>query len=388
VIVKKAYKYRFYPTREQKQDLARNFGGARLIYNYFLNVRTEAWQQEKKSINYHETASMLTKFKKQKEVSFLNEVSSQVLQQSLRDLEKAFTNFFKKRSRYPKFKKKSNEQSIRYSNISFKLKGIELQLAKQKSPLDISWDRKLPKNCKIVSATVSKDCSNRYFISIICETNVKPLRKNKKSVGIDVGLKDLAILSDGTKLENPKFLQEKERTLKIRQRRLSRKVKGSKNRNKARLVVAKVHAGIKDARTDFIHKFTTKVVRENQAIFVEGLAIANRVKNYCLAKSISNAAWGMIFGQLEYKSKWYGRTYLELDRFFPSSKMCSKCGHILESLTLKIREWDCPKCLTHHDRDFNASKNIKIAGEYLLSTRSGAGKVTPTRYERELINSA
>lgn len=293
----------------------------------------------------------------------------------------AFRNFFEKRADYPNFKRAKGNQSARYANNAFTLKGDRLTLAKQSEPLEISWSRPLPKDAAIQSVTVTKDTADRYFVSIHVETSVKPLKRVKARVGIDVGLKDLATLSNGEKLANPKFLQRKERRLKIRQRRLSRKVKGSNNRSKARLEIAKIHAKVADTRRDYLHKFTTKTIRENQAVFVEGLSVANMLKNHCLAKAIASAAWGEMFRQLEYKAEWYGRTYTQLDRFFPSSKLCSACGHLLIKLPLSVREWDCPNCSTHHDRDGNAAINIKIAGQYLLYTESDARKSTPLRYE-------
>lgn len=347
-----------------------------------LQERTKAWQQDKKSLNYHATASLLTQLKKQPETLFLNEVSSVVLQQSLRNLDTAFRNFFANRAAYPNFKSRKTAQSMRYANNAFTLKDNRLTLAKQHQPLEISWSRPLPEDAVIQSLTISRDSAERYFVSILVETEVKPLKKVKATVGIDVGLKDLATLSNGEKLPNPKFLQCKERRLKIHQRRLSRKVKGSKNRDKARLELAKIHAKVADTRRDYLHKFTTKTISENQAIFVEELSVANMLKNHCLAKAISNAAWGEMFRQLEYKAEWNGRTYFALDRFFPSSKLCSNCGHLLLELPLSVREWDCPVCLAHHDRDLNAAKNIKIAGEYLLYTESDARKFTPLRYEK------
>ncbi|HXG66094.1 MAG TPA: RNA-guided endonuclease TnpB family protein [Blastocatellia bacterium] len=379
--VQKAFRYRFFPTEAQKQQLARTFGCVRFVYNRMLDARTVAWQQSKKSLNYHATAKMLTELKRQPETAFLNEVSSVVLQQALRNLDTAFRNFFEKRADYPTFKRAKGVQSARYANNAFTLKGDRLTLAKQDEPLAIIWSRPLPKDAEIQSVTVTKDTADRYFVSIHVTTNVKPLRKVTATVGIDVGLKDLAALSNGERLPNPKFLQKKERRLQIRQRRLSRKVKGSNNRSKARLGVAKIHAKVADTRKDYLHKFTTKTIRENQAVFVEGLAVVNLLKNHCLAKAIANAAWGEMFRQLEYKAGWYGRTYLELDRFFPSSKLCSACGHLLIKLPLSVREWDCPNCATHHDRDSNAAKNIEIAGCYLLCTESDARKLTPTRHE-------
>ena len=347
-----------------------------------LDARTQAWQQSKKSLNYHATAKLLTQLKKQPETAFLNEVSSVVLQQSLRNLDTAFRNFFEQRADYPTFKRAKGVQSARYANNAFTLKGDMLTLAKQSQPLEISWSRPLPKDAEIQSITVTKDTADRYFVSIHAATGVKPLKKVKATVGIDVGLSTLATLSNGERLPNPKFLQAKERRLKIRQRRLSRKVKGSNNRSKARLEVAKIHAKVADTRKDYLHQFTTKTIRENQAIYVEGLSVVNMLKNHCLAKAIANAGWGEMFRQLEYKASWYGRRYVELDRFFPSSKLCSACGHLVVKLPLSVREWDCPNCSTHHDRDGNAAINIKIAGEYLLYTESDARKSTPLRYEK------
>jgi putative transposase len=382
VKLQKAFKYRGFPTEAQKQQLARTFGCARFVYNRMLDARTKAWQQDRKSLNYHATASLLTQLKKQTETLFLNEVSSVVLQQSLRNLDTAFRNFFANRAKYPAFKSRKTAQSVRYAKNAFTLKGDKLTLARQNESLKISWSRLLPKDAQIQSLTISKDAAERYFVSILVETNVKPLKKVKATVGIDVGLKDLATFSNGEKLPNPKFLQRQERRLKIRQRRLSRKVKGSHKRSKARLEMARMHAKVTDTRRDYLHQFTTKTIRENQAVFVEGLSVANLLKNHCLAKAILNAAWGEMFRQLEYKAGWCGRQYVELDRFFPSSKLCSECGHLLIKLPLSVREWDCPSCSAHHDRDFNAAINIRNAGEYLLSTESDARKVTPLRYEK------
>jgi putative transposase len=347
-----------------------------------LLERTKAWQQEHKALNYHATAARLTQLKKQSDTAFLNDVSSVVLQQALRNLDSAFRNFFAGRADYPTFKSRKSAQSVRYANNAFTFKDDQLTLAKQHQPLEISWSRPLPTDAQIQSLTISRDSADRYFVSILVQTQVKPLKKVKTSVGIDVGLKDLATLSTGEKLPNPKFLQRKERRLKIRQRRLSRKVKGSKNRAQARLEIAKLHAKVADTRRDYLHKFTTRMIRENQAVFVEGLCVANMLKNHCLAKAISNAGWGEMFRQLEYKAGWYGRSYVALDRYFPSSKLCSACGHLLVKLPLSVREWDCPVCAAHHERDVNAAVNIKIAGQYLLYTESDARKSTPLRYEK------
>jgi len=385
-VIQKAFKYRFFPTDEQSAQLARTFGCARFVYNQALEFRSKAWQREKKSIGYHDTALKLTEWKQEPDKAFLSEVSSVVLQQSLRNLDTAFTNFFEKRAQYPKFKSRRHRQSIRYATNAFTFRDGRIILAKQSEPLDIVWSRPLPNEAKILNLTISRDTSGRYFVSILVEVAVKPLKKTRAEVGIDVGVKTLATTSEGEKIENPRRLVKCEKRLQILQRRLSRKVKDSNNRKKARIRVAKLHARISDARRDTLQKFTTKIISENQAIYVEGLNVVGMVKNHNLAKHIADAAFGEIFRELEYKAAWYGRTYLQPDKFFPSSKLCSSCGHLLEELPLCVREWDCPSCSVHHDRDLNAAINIKKAGQYLLKLRKTTGwdarKVTPTRDER------
>ncbi len=386
MVVQKAFKYRFFTTVDQAAQLAKTFGCARYVYNRALDFRTSAWRQEKKSVDYHITSAKLTEWKKEPEKAFLSEVSSVVLQQSLRNLDTAFSNFFEKRSQYPTFKSKHGRQSARYATNAFTYRDGRITLAKQSEPLEIVWSRPLPDDAKLVNLTISRDTSGRYFVSILVETDVKPLKKAEAEVGIDVGIKTLATTSDGEKLENPRPLLRREKRLKRIQRRLSRKVKGNNNRKKARLKVAKLHAKISDTRRDTLQKFTTKIIRENQAIFVEGLNVAGMVKNHNLAKHIVDAAFGEIFRELEYKAGWYGRSYLPLDRFFPSSKLCSSCGDQLEELPLSVREWECPRCGAHHDRDKNAAINILRAGRYLLKMKKTTGwdarKVTPTRDER------
>jgi putative transposase len=386
VIVEKGFKYRFFPTDEQAAQLARTFGCARYVYNQALELRSMAWQQEKKFVGYHETAAKLTEWKKNPDRAFLAEVSSVALQQSLRNLDTAFTNFFEKRAKYPRFKSRRSYQSARYATNAFTFRDGQITLAKQSEPLNISWSRPVPDDAQMLSLTVSRDTAGRYFVSILVKTDVKPLKKAKAEIGIDVGIKTLATTSEGEKIENPRPLVRREKRLKRLQRGLSRKVKGSNNRQKAKLKVARLHARISDARRDTLEKFTTRIISENQAIFVEGLNVAGMMRNHNLAKHIVDAAFGEIFRELEYKAFWYGRTYLPLDRFFPSSKLCSWCGHLLDELPLAVREWDCPACGRRHDRDINAAINIKKAGQYLLkwikTTGSDARKVTPTRNQR------
>src|SRR5262249_36357211 len=301
--------------------------------------------------------------------------SSVVLQQSLRNLDAAFQNFFDQRANYPRFKSRKDKQSVRYQSNAFTHKDGRIRLAKQDEALAISWSRPLPEDAKLISVTVSKDKAERYFISILVETEIQPLPGVTADVGIDVGIKTLATCSDGTRLDNPRPLERATRRLRLKQRRLSRKIKGSYNRDKQRIKVAKQHAKIRDIRTDHIHKFTTQTIRENQAVYVEGLNVAGMLKNHKLAKHLSDASCAKIFRQLEYKANWYGRDFVPLDQFFPSSKLCSNCGHLLLKLPLSVREWTCPECDTRHERDVNASTVILLAGRYLRATGSDARKI-------------
>jgi putative transposase len=359
-IVNRSYKYRFYPTDEQKKELSNAFGCSRFVYNHFLKVRIDAYYEKKERINYHKTSELLTELKNDEKYSWLKDVSSVTLQQTLRDLDKAFTNFFSKRARYPSFKKKNSRQSVRYVKSGFTFSDGILRIAKNKDPLEIRWSRKF--SGEPTSVTISKDCSGRYFVSFAIEEPVQNLPKLDNAIGIDVGIKDVFVTSDGCKSGSPQYTRKYEEKLAKRQKELSRCVKGSKNRAKAKLKVAKVHAKISDSRNDFNNKMTTKLISENQAIAVESLNVKGMQKNHKLAKSIADASWGDFFRKLKYKAEWYGREILEIDRFFPSSKRCSCCGHINNRLSLSDRLWDCPSCKNTIDRDINAAKNILTVG--------------------------
>ncbi len=337
-------------------------GCTRLVYNRALATRTEAWYSEKKRVGYSDTSAMLTDWKKQDGLDFLNEVSCVPLQQGLRHLQKAFSNFFEGRAKYPTFKKKRNGGSAEFTKSAFKWRDGKVYLAKCSEPLPIRWSRELPDGASPTTITVKLSPAGRWTVSMLVETQIESLRKSLNLVGVDLGLTSLIALSTGEKIANPKSFKAKRRKLKKVQKVLSRKQKGSSNRDKARLKVAKVHQQISDARNDFLHKLTTQLVRENQTIAVEDLAVKNMVKNRKLALSISDASWGKLVSLLEYKCDWYGRTLVKIDRWLPSSKRCGNCGHIVEKLPLNIREWSCPKCGTVHDRDVNAAKNILAAG--------------------------
>jgi putative transposase len=306
---------------------------------------------------------MLTSWKQEEDLDFLNEVSSVPLQQGLRHLQKAFSNFFAGRAKYPNFKKKHNGGSAEFTKSAFKWKDGQVFLAKCSEPLPIRWSREIPEGSSPSTITVKLTPSGRWYVSLLVDDHtIKPLPKTDKKVGLDLGVTSLIATSDGDKIANPKHFKRLRKKLRRVQKALSRKQKGSNNRHKARLKVARVHAQITDARTDFLHKLTTQLVRENQTIVIEDLAIKNMVKNHKLANAISDAAWGELTRQLTYKCQWYGRELVKIDRYFPSSKRCGNCGHIVEKLPLNIREWECPKCGTNHDRDLNAAKNILAAG--------------------------
>ena len=360
----RAYKYRFYPTPSQENLLRRTIGCVRLVYNKALATRTEAWYSKQERVSYKETSSFLTGWKKTTELDFLNEVSCVPLQQCLRHLQKAFSNFWGKRAKYPRFQKKRNGGSAEFTKSAFKWKDGKLWLAKCKEPLKIVWSRYLPDGCAPSTVTVKFDPSGRWYVSLLIDDQtIKQLPPTDQKVGIDVGISRLISTSNGEKIANPKHFNRLYQKLKAAQKGLSRKTKGSNNRDKARLKVAKIHAQIQDARTDFLHKLTTKLVRENSLIAIEDLEVRNMVKNRKFARSISDAAWGEMFRQLEYKCEWYGRELVKIDRFYPSSKRCNHCGFVVEKLPLDIRSWDCPSCgTTDIDRDINAGKNILAAG--------------------------
>ena len=371
---KRAYKYRFYPTDEQRVALARTFGCARFVYNWGLHTRSTAHKERGEKLSYNDLAAMLPDLKKH--YLWLGDASSVPIQQSLRHLDRAFKNFFEGSAKYPTFKKKQHAQSATYASNAFTWDGKTLTLAKMDAPLDIQWHRPLPTDSKPSSITVTKDCANRYFVSILVEEDIQPLSVVEQEVGLDLGIKSMVALSTGESVGNPRYFAKDEKKLAQVQRRHARKKKGSKNRNKARVKVARVHARIADRRRDYQHKLSTRIVHENQVMCVESLAVKNMVKNHCLAKAISDVGWSEFIRQLEYKSKWYGRTLIKIDQWYPSSKTCCACKYVLDSLPLDIREWVCPECGMDHDRDTNAAVNILAEG---LSVAACGGSVRPVR---------
>ncbi len=362
--MKRAYRFRFYPTPEQESILNRTFGCVRVVWNHMLAERHRRWHVEGQSTSYVDANAELTAFKQRPDVAFLNEVSSVPLQQCLRHQQKAMTAFFEKRSRYPRFKSRRNRQAAEYTRSAFRYDPAAraLTLAKMDSPLNIVWSRDLPDGVEPTTVTVSRDSAGRWHVSMLCETVIEPLAPTGGVVGVDLGLKSFAVTSDGEVIDHPKLLARKTARLARYQRMMARKQKGSANRAKARVKVARVHAEVTDARRDFLHKTSTRLVRTNDVIAVETLAVANMVRNRRLARSISDSGWNEFVNQLEYKCAWYGRTLVKIDRWYPSSKTCSSCGHLLAELSLDTRHWVCPDCGTRHDRDINAAKNILAAG--------------------------
>lgn len=376
----KSFVYRLYPNKEQEILLAKHFGCNRFIYNWALNLRKESYEQSGKTISKFELNKMITQLAKKEEYSWLQEVLSQSLQQSIQNLDTAYIKFFKEKTGFPKFKsKKTHRHSYRIpQNVEIDFEKHKVFLPKIKW-VNIRVDREFQGLIK--SATVKQSPSGKYFVSILVEDGkdyqTKKQIEHANAVGIDLGIKDFCILSDGTKIENPKFLRNKEKRLKVLQKRLSRKQKGSNNRNKQRIKVAKLHEKISNERNDFLQKLTTKLVKESQfdTFCLENLNVSSMMKNHKLAKSISEVSWYQFTEMLKYKCEWYGKNLVQIGQFEPSTKTCSHCGYKNTELTLKDREWVCPICNTYHDRDINAAINIKNFALSEANLRSFSGSV-------------
>ena len=360
-----AYKCRAYPTTEQAAALNRTFGCARVVWNRTLAWRHARWFQEGESTNFPAANAYLTSMKKNPELDWLSEVSSVPLQQVLRTQQGAFANFFAKRAHYPRFKSRTGRQSAEYTRSGFRYRDGRLLLAKMDTPLNFVWSWPDIDRASIepTTVTISRNPDGRWYVSMAVEVaDPTPLPVAGAAVGVDLGLKSFAVTSDGDVIDNPRHLARKAANLARYQRRMARCQKGSNNRAKARLKVARTHRKITAARTDFLHKTSTHLVHYSDVIVIEDLAVKNMVRNRRLAKSISDAGWGAFRQMLTYKAEQAGRKLVVIDRWYPSSKTCSTCGHLLSELSLGTRQWTCPGCGTRHDRDINAAKNILAAG--------------------------
>ena len=375
--MEKCYKFRIYPNAEQREIMSKIFGCCRFVYNRFLAERIEMYKAEQKTVSRFEQSGKLTELKK--ELEWLKEAESTALQTVLQNLDSAYQNFFRRvkggekinsaNFGFPKFKsKRDSRKSYKSKTVG---KNIEIYEKSIKLPKVGLVECRVSKQVegRIISATVSQNPSGKYFVSVACtDVEIEPLEKTEAIAGIDVGIKEFAVTSDGTKIENHKYLSKSEKKLIREQRRLSRKPKGSQNRNKARIKIARIHEKVTNQRTDFLHKTTTTLVKSYDMISVESLKIKNMIKNRNLAKSISDVSWGEFVRQLEYKCEWYGKTLVKIPTFFASSQMCHVCG--FQNIVVKdlaVRSWVCPNCGANHDRDINAAVNILNKGIEMLA---------------------
>ncbi|WP_435110886.1 RNA-guided endonuclease InsQ/TnpB family protein [Nocardiopsis synnemataformans] len=349
--VKRAFKYRFYPTDAQAAELSRTFGCVRLVYNRALAGRTAAWNTEQRRLSYADSSAALTAWKRTEDLAFLAEVSCVPLQQALRHPHTAFGRFFDRRANYPRFKsRKKSRSSAEYTRSGFRYRDGHLTLAKMAEPLDIVWSRPLPEGARPSTVTVSRDAAGRWFVSLLCEDTVESAPTAHDAVGVDLGVTSLVALSTGEKVDNPRHEHRDRAKLARAQRALAR---------------------ITDRRKDFLHKLTTRLVRENQVVVIEDVAVRNLVRNRRLSRAISDVAWRELRTMLEYKCAWYGRDLVVVDRFLPSSKACSAPGYVHAPLPLHVRTWTCPSCGATHDRDVNAALNLEAAGLAVLACGAG-----------------
>lgn len=361
----KAYKYKIKPNQQQEELLSKFFGCTRFIYNWGLNAKTSAYKENGKAVGYMQLAKELTSLKQQQDHEWLNECTTEALQQSLRCLDKAFTSFFRKKTNYPRFKsKKKSTDSVKFINhvhFDFDNWAVKLpKLGKVRMCMNRTFDQS---TCKQGTCTVSKDhCGTYWCVITVDDLQPKPTKTKlvkDNAIGVDLGIKDYAILSDGTKFSNPKHLEKAQRKLAHLQKVFARKGKDSKNYERMKIKVAKCYRSITNKRNDFLHKLSTHLVRNYNTICLEDLNVKGMEQNHHLARAIQGAAWSEFVRQLEYKSEFFGKNVLFIGRFEPSSKLCHKCGYVNQNLQLKDREWICPQCGEKLDRDINAAMNIK-----------------------------